>query len=377
MAETSPFELRASQAHQWVRCTGYLRMASSAPDIGDPEIRDQGICFHWAALMVWLGHAVNEGQRVQIDGMSQPIEIDGDMLDAIDDYLDRMRAWPGKARLEDRVSAPRIHPSCGGTVDAWHFDMAQLILDVADAKYGFRFIDPYQNWQLLVYVCGLLDHIGIVDDRTVTVRMWIYQPRAYRRGGPWFKWEVNASQLRAHFNTLRNAAEEVLSPRARCVTGSWCGDCNGRLNCDAFAESVENALEAVSEPIAHDLTPAQTDAQLVRIDRAVDILEARQSALKARAEMFMRDGAQLQHYQLQGGQARLQWKPEVVPALSALAQTKQIKLFNQKPITPTQAKKLLDPAMVDALSDRPSGKLKVTRVDGDRAARIFGQTSET
>ena len=374
MAETSPFELRASQAHQWVRCTGYVRMASSAPDLGDTTIRDEGICFHWAALMVWLGHTVNVGQVVQLDGMQTRVTIDGDMLDGIDEYLDHMRAWGGKTHLEYSIAAPRIHASCGGTIDAWHFDIAALVLDVADAKWGFRFVDPYQNWQLLVYVCGLLDHLAIVDDRAVTVRMWIYQPRAYRRGGPWFKWEVNAALLRAHFNTLRNAAEEVLSPRARCITGEWCNSCNGRLGCDAFAEVAENALEVMREPIEHDLTPTQTDQQLVRVERAMDILEARQSALKARAEMYMRQGTQLQHYQLQGGTSRLQWKPEILPALAAMEATQKVTLHTRKPITPTQAKKLLDPAMVDALSTRPPAGLKVTRVDGDRAARIFGES---
>jgi hypothetical protein len=377
MAETSSFALRASQAHQWVRCTGYLRVAAAAPDISDTQIRDQGIAFHWAALMVWLGHAVNVGQRVQIDGMQTAVDLDDDMLDGIDEYLDHIRSWGPGARLEFSVAAPRIHPQCGGTVDAWRFDQQTMTLDVADAKYGFRFVDSYENWQLLVYVCGLLDFLGIVDDRTVTVRMWIYQPRAYRQGGPWFLWKINAAQLRAHFNTLRNAAEQTMSERAACVTGPWCSQCNGRMGCDAFGEAVENALEVMREPLEHDLTPVQTDQQLVRVERAMDILEARQSALKARAEMFMRNGEQLRHYQLQGGRSNLQWLPEVVPALPNMAKALNIKLFSEKPITPTQAKKLMDPKTVDALSRRPPAGLRVTRVDGDRAARIFGQTSES
>jgi hypothetical protein len=371
MSETSPFLLRASQAHQWVRCNAYNRMIRDMPDIGDPTVREEGLAFHWAALMVWLGHAMPVGTLAP-----NKVAIDDDMLDSIDAYIDRIKTWGGAPRLEFTVGAPRIHRQCGGQTDVFTFNMRDMHLHVGDAKYGYRFVSPYENWQLLVYVCGLLDYLQIVDDREVKVSMHIFQPRAYRNGGPWHTWTVNASHLRAYFNTLRNAADSALGDRATCQTGPHCTNCNARLNCDAFDAAVENALEVCGEPINNDITPGRIDGELLRVERALDILEARQAALTARAEMFMRQGKQLQHYELQGGAGRLAWKPDVLPALQSLAEAKKITLFTQKPITPTQAKKLLDPALVDALSDRPNGKLKVQRAMQDRAARVFGETNE-
>lgn len=371
MAETSPFLLRASQAAQWVRCNAYNRMIRDMPDIGDTTVREEGIAFHWAALMVWLGHAMPVGTLAP-----NGVAIDDDMLDAIDAYIDRIKTWGGTPRLEFTVGAPRIHPMCGGQTDVFTFNVQQMHLHVGDGKYGRRFVNPYECWQLLVYVCGLLDHLQIVDDRAVTVSMHIFQPRALRSGGPWHTWTVNASHLRGYFNTLRNAAEAALSDRATCQTGPHCTNCNARLNCDAYDAAVENALEVVGEPINNDVTPDRIDAELLRVERAVDILEARQSALLARAEMFMRQGKQLLHYNLQGGAGRLIWKPDVLPALQSLAVTQKVELFTHKPITPTQAKKVLDPALVDALSVRPGGKLKVERALQDRAARVFGETNE-
>jgi hypothetical protein len=347
-------------------------MSKDLPDIGDTTIREEGTAFHWAALMVWLGHTVNVGTRAP-----NGVAIDDDMLDGIDEYLSFIRTWGGTPRLEFQVAAPRIHPLCGGTTDAWSFDICTSTLDVGDAKYGYRFVDPYECWQLLVYVCGLLDHLGIVDDTKITVRMHIFQPRAYRRGGPWFHWVVNASMLRAHFNILRMAAEQALSPVAKCATGPWCSNCAARLTCDAYDAAVDAAMQLIGEPISNDLTPARIDSELLRVSRAVEILEARQSALEAQAEHYMREGRQLKHYALQSGRTRAYWKAGMDDALRGIAAARNLKLFAEKPITPTQAKKFLDPAMVDALSDRPPGKLKVVRVDENKAARVFGQTSES
>ena len=376
MSAGAVFALRASQAANWVRCTAYPLMNAGASEIAaDVTVREEGTAFHWAALMVWLGYTLNVGTRTP-----NGIEIDDDMLDAIDEYLPHIRSLGGEPRLEYTVAAPRIHPQCGGTTDAWTWHRTpadSIVLDVIDAKYGYRWVDPFENWQCLVYVSGLLDLLNAVDDTRVTVRIWIFQPRAYRRGGPWFKWEVRASDLRAYFNTLRNAAEATMSERAKCVSGPWCTDCNARLACDTFDAAVENALEVVGEPINNDVTAQRADTELVRVSRALEILDARRTALSARAEMFVRQGVQLRHHELQPGRSRARWKEGMQPALESIEQKEHVVLFHRKPITPTQALKVIDPKLVDALSERPAAGMKLVRVDEKRAARIFGQTSES
>jgi hypothetical protein len=376
MAEATPFLLRASQAHMWVRCTAYASMTVHAVDLVDPVVRDQGICAHWASLMVWLGHRVNVGQRVQVDGMSSVVVVDDEMIDAIDEYLDEIRSWGGRQMLEYSVAAPRIHHACGGTCDAWSYDPQKKTLYVGDLKYGYRFVDVFGNWQLLVYVCGLLDHIGIVDDTEVTVVMAIYQPRSYRGGAGWRKWCVNASLLRTYFNILRNAADEYMSGRGACRTGEHCNNCDARITCDTFDAAVENAIDVVSEPINNLLTADRVDSELLRIERAYEVLEARKSALEARVEMYARNGVQLRHYEMKPGQSRRIWKEGMLPALQSLASTRNVELFKQKPITPTQAEKVIGKDLAQAMSERPPAGLKLAHFDDTKAARVFGQIIE-
>lgn len=360
--------LRASQAHRWVKCSAWSLMTRGVPELSDPTIREEGTAWHWAALMIWLGHAVDIGTAAP-----NGVRITEEMIDAVEEYLDRIRSRGGRPMLEYEVGAPRIHPECGGTCDSWNFVPERMTLYVDDGKFGYRWVDPYENWQLLVYVCGLLDHIGIVDDRHITVEMSIFQPRAYRRDGPWFVWRANAAELRTYFNILNNAAHTVLSPFAKCVTGPWCTQCDGRLACDAYDQAVDNALEVSYEPVNNELTPIRLDAELMRVERATEILEARKVALLARAEMYMREGKQLKHYNMSPGRSRAAWKPGLEASLKAMGVP-----FKERPITPTQVKerKLLPVEVVAALSERPVAGLKVARVDENRAARVFGQIVE-
>lgn len=342
-------------------------MQIGRPDLSDPTVREEGNAFHWAALMVWLGHPVVEG-TIAPNGVA----ITDEMLDGIEEYLSVIRSWRGRPTLEMSLSAARIHPLCGGTTDAWDFDPLIKTLFVADAKFGYRYVEVYRNWQLIGYTCGLLDYLGVIDDQEVIVEMRIFQPRAYRNGGPWFIWRVRASDLRAYFNILSAAAYETMSDNPKAVTGPQCNDCNGRLNCSTFLSSVGTTLELAGEPVEQDLSPEVLDVQLRRVERAKELLEAAQTAYAARAEMFLRQGVQLRSYEMQGTAGRLEWLPGMEQQVIEFGVAMGQELAKPpKPITPTQAGKLIDPTVIAAFSQRKNGGLKLKRVDSNKAAKVF------
>lgn len=363
------FPLRASAAPSWVKCNASPRMQLGRPDISDPTIREEGIAFHWGALMTWLGHQVVAGTIAP-----NSIAITDEMIDGIIEYLDGIRAWGGKPTLEMSIPATRIHPGCGGTTDAWSFDASIKTLYVADAKFGYRFVDVFENWQLLVYVCGLLDYLGIINDQEIIVEMRIFQPRAYRRGGPWFVWRIRASSLRAHFNILASAANATMSENPKATTGAHCNNCNGRLNCSAFLDAVANVLDTAGEPVEQDLPVEMLDIQMQRVDRALELLEAANVAYKARAEMFARNGKQFRHYEMQASSGRLEWLPGVEEQVIQLGYAFDAQLAKPVvPITPTQAGKLINPDVISAFSTRKPGALKLKRIDPNKTRKVFEQ----
>lgn len=361
------YPLRASGASSWVVCHAFPRMQLGRPDISDPTVREEGTAFHWAALMVWLGHLVVVGTVAP-----NKVAITDEMLDGIDEYLTRIRTWPGQATLEMSLSATRIHPQCGGTTDAWAFASHIKTLYVADAKFGYRWVDPFQNWQLLVYVNGLLDYLGIVDDQEIIVEMAIFQPRAYRRGGPWFIWRVRASDLRAQFNILETAAYATMSENPKAVTGPQCNNCNGRLNCSTFLDAVGNVLDTAGEPVEQQLDVAMLDVQMRRVDRAYELLEAAKVAYDARAEMLLREGKQFRSYEMQASSGRLEWSQGMEPVILEIAKSMGKDIAKPlTPITPTQASKLLGENIIASFSERKKGALKLRRIDPNKARKTF------
>lgn len=363
------YPLRASGAPSWVKCHAFPRMNLGRPDISDVTVREEGTAFHWAALMTWLGYQV-------VVGTVAPnlVAITDEMIDAIIEYLEPIRKLNGRPTLEMSVPAARIHPQCGGTTDAWNYDPLTKTLTVIDAKFGYRWVDPFENWQLLVYVCGLLDYLGIIDDQATIVEMRIFQPRAYRRGGPWFIWRVRASDLRGYFNILSDAAYQTMSNNPKATTGPQCNNCNGRLHCSVFMDSVANVLDTAGEPVEHDLTVELLDVQMRRVDRALELLDAADTAYKARAEMFLREGKQFRHYEMQASRGKLEWLPGMDQQVIQLGQAFGVQLAKPvAPITPTQAGKLVDEKVIAAFSVRNSGAMKLKRIDPNKARKVFNQ----
>lgn len=364
------YPLRASGAGTWVKCHAYPRMHNARPDIGDTSVREDGTAFHWACLMVWLGHEVKSGILAP-NGR----EITDEMVDAIQPYLMKIKLWPGEPKLEFSVPAARIHPECGGTTDAFSFDRAARRLYVGDAKFGFRYVDPFECWQLLVYVCALIDYLGISDMPDLVIEMWIYQPRAYRKDGPWQKWVIRASDLMPYVLKLRAAAHATMSDNPHARVGPYCGDCNGRYDCETLAMAVGESLEMASEMVQQDLPPMALETELQRVEWALDVLDARRTGLQARAEHFIRAGKMLRFYSMEGSAGKLVWCEGVEAEVKALGELLGAKLIKDAPlITPTQAKALIDAEIVGAYSTRKPGAMKLKRVSESQIAKLFNST---
>src|SRR5690606_34097666 len=174
---------------------------------------------------------------------------------------------------------PRIAEGFGGTPDAWAYNPDKRRLHIADLKFGFRFVEVWENWQLICYACGLLDMLQL-DDTQTTVEFTIVQPRSYRRDGPGRKWCVLASDLRAHINILQHAAAAA----TRYIPNPGCGDCPGRHVCVALQQSALVALERAYEGDPFELPPPALGDELRRLKDAAKKIDARISGLETQAE---------------------------------------------------------------------------------------------
>lgn len=335
--------------------------------MGDSAQSGEGTAAHWAASEMLCGREVVVGQ-VTPNG----VVIDDEMIDAAWLYCDDVDSVSGLMSVEQYIAIPYVHEHNGGTPDCFKWDVATLTLTVWDFKYGFRYVDAYENWQIIDYVCGITSSISGIDDARVTIDMRVVQPRSYHREGPVRKHVVKLSELRAHFNILASAAGSVFSPEPKAMTGKHCEYCPGRHACPELQKAALNSADVAAVATPFDLPAGAIGRELRYLSRARDLLEARISGLEQEVQAKIRRGERVPFFALEQNPGRLAWNctPEII---FALGQALGVDLQQPpKPITPTQAKKLLPDAVIEINASRPKGEAKLVEVHELTAQKIFG-----
>jgi hypothetical protein len=255
------------------------------------------------------------------------------------------------------------------------------VLEVADYKFGHRFVDEYENDQGIAYTAGIIDHLaqllgkgpGLLD-QAVVVNFTVIQPRCYYKGAPVRTWSVKASDLRAHINILSNAAHVAMAENPPAVTNSECQDCPGRHACPSLQQAAYRDAEIATRSGPAQLPPAAASLELRMLERSLERLQARVEGLREAVAMYGRQGHATPFHALQQGYGRQQW---TVPTEQVLAMGQLFGVDLAKPgvKTPTQAKKAgVDEAVIKAYSITPMGSVKLTPVNPADARRVFGST---
>lgn len=380
-----------SAAHIWGKpdgCTGYVLMAQAYPETEESEESKEGTASHEVGAKMAGAHAramTGYPRKEETVGSvaSNGVVITEAMYDGAELFAEdvgrvmRDTAVFGgdKLGIERRVAAPRVHELSFGTPDAFILDERNRKLYVWDYKFGFEIVEAFENWQAINYVAGIFDELGLdgLADQWFEVIIRIVQPRAPHRDGPVREWRVKASDLRAHINTLNQNAEEALSDRATCRSGSHCKHCPARHACDAALTGGVRLYEAASAPVPVELSPAALAVQFGIIQRARKQLEYLESGYEEQIKGLMRSGASVPGYRVEETVGRERWaKP--VEEVVALGDMLGHDLRKREAITPNQARKLgIDDAVIMAYSEKPRTGTKVVADNGNKAKQVFSK----
>lgn len=366
------FSLRPSAAAVWSVCHGYVRMTAQYPEIPgvvDDTVREEGNAGHWVAHMMGKGYIVTEGTLAP-----NGLEVTDEMLEGAGVFLDELRTCGVPVYQEMTLPAPWIHELCGGTSDAWAWDAARRILRIWDYKFGYRYVDPFESPQLSIYASAVLEFLKLISDAncgSITVELIIVQPRGY--GGDVIKrWRTTVDELRPTLNRLRVAALAVTGENPTLVAGSYCEDCSARHACPALQRASLAALDISAKAIPNDLSPVAAGDALRRLLAAQSYIKAMTSGLQQQLLYAIQQGHVDPHWSIGHGQSRTVWKEGKEAEVIALGKLMGADLAKpMKPVTPVQAKKLLDPAMVDRYSETRSGGRKLIPFN-DRSLRKLG-----
>lgn len=341
----------------------------------------EGDAAHWVANTVVSGGACNEGDVAPNGSI-----ITDEMLDGAELYADTIASrapltsfapW----QTETRVDLSMIHPLCYGTPDFSTysaFDESSPVIEVIDYKFGHRFVDAFENQQLILYGIGKLQELteilkvpyGLLDQR-VTMNFTIVQPRCYV-GNPVRTWSVRASELRAMTNILRAAATATFDAEPKAVVNAQCRDCPGRHACVALQKSGYSDAEFSSTSAPVELSATAASLELSYLERAQNRIESRISGLREVVANYARAGQITPWHKLEQGYGRQRWTMAPAQVL-ALGQMFNVDLSKHATLTPKQAIKAgIDEAVISAYSETPRGEIKLLPATSADARRVFG-----
>lgn len=377
-----------------VACTASLIAQESVPPAPPTEEKAEGTAAHVVAERAAKGELLPPGATFTSEGRVWTVDID--MHNGAKRYAAALGGYHTNLRLEDAVRITAIHPSdCWGTPDAWRaFEFKEWakevgeviagpfvntglehVVRVGDYKYGHRFVDVFENWQLVAYGVGVLERLQLLD-LNVLFEFVLVQPRGYHRDGPVRIWRVRASDIRVMVNHAFNRVAEAFGPMSTATTGEHCLDCTARNVCVVFRNTVANIVDYSGRPELMPLDATAMGHELRILDAALQRLEARRTGLAVAVESTIRAGARVPFYEMAPGRSALKWKDGVTP--EEIAEFGDlIGMELRKPMavmTPTQC---VDAGMDEdtikgEYAERPPAALKLKATNTTAATKAFG-----
>lgn len=360
-----------------VACPGSLKLqeeAAAKGELTETEEQAEGTLAHLVALKyaVGSGHEWPVGRKVKVGAYD--FEIDDDMVDGAAIYSEE--AQPG-GRFENSVSIPDVHPTeCFGTPDYWRaiIETYLKLLKVIDYKYGHRYVEVWQHYQLIAYAAGVARFLNLSLD--FPVMLVIVQPRNYTHGVV-REWKTTVGEI------YRICAEQIaprvalsLAPNPPTYTGRHCLDCQARHVCKTLQTSDASLVDFSGTAEVRDMPDAAVGSELRILKEAIKRLEARYTGLYEHASNLARNKHTIAHWSMQPGQARLKWKDDVTPE-KVVAMGDLFGIDLRKPLavkTPTQCIQAgVDKGIIDGdYAHRPQGAMRLTPDDTVRTRKIFG-----
>ena len=377
MADGDHARLAPSAAARWVACPGSVVLAERFPQEEEGAAAAEGTAAHWLAVEMLTG-----GEAVQAGTTYRGVPITDEMREHVGTYVaevERLSALfgdKGVVKVEFQVDVPSVHRDCWGTLDWVLHSFKDKKLHIRDLKYGYRPVEVFENWQLLCYAAGILDHLGEQAPPDTEVVLGIIQPRAFHRGGPIREWSLPAREVGEYVRRLNAAAHEALGNNPSTCVGPQCKYCPARVGCSALQAAALDAVDQSAGAVLLDVTPQGVGMELALLKRAEAALAARIAGLESSAMASIRSGVVVPGWTVESTIGREEWTAPAAEVIT-LGDMMGVKLAKPpEPITPAQARKAgLDATVTAQYSRRKTGESKLVPVNTTDARRAFGSNN--
>ena len=353
-----------SAAARWLACPGSVRLCSALIKRPPGKAAEEGTAAHKLAELVLTGELDSPAQgRGKVmaktpDGWdilppelaskyASRFEVNGDMVGAVNVYVDYVRSLGGSTMVETRFDLGQSYDGLDGVFGTNDCTVsADGVLHVLDYKHGVNEpVEVEENPQLMLYALGAIGSAPGVDKVVLT----IVQPRCSHRDGPIRSWETTAKALKKWAaKVVKPAIEAINDPNAPLVPGEkqcrWC-EAARQAVCPAVVKNIGRAtgLDLVS-PIAeqHTLPAPQTmsPADRARVLLLEPVLQQWLTAVREIALEEAQRGVILPGLKLVHKITRRRWRDEA-GTVAALRPILGDEMWETKLKSPSQVEKLI------------------------------------
>lgn len=367
--------IQATNLPRVIACEGSVAMERlDRPIAPQSESAREGTAAHELASAVLYRHIADASERIGKQA-ANGIFITAEMADYVTRYTSalaaRMFAVPPQVHVESNVDYVLPNVEVHGRADFILWDAGTQTLYIDDFKYGFRLVEPDENWTLISHAIGYVIRERIQPKRIVFT---IHQPRPHHPSGKSVRdWSISGDQLNEFLEFLRNFFE---TRGNSLTTGPHCYECPAYATCPAARAAETNAID-VSHAVAFtdDISNDDLAALLLDIERAADVLKSSEKALSELAQHRLERGDIIPGRALEIGYGNRQWKPGVTAGMLAMLSGVDIdKLSERKLKSPRQAELAKVPeTVVNLFSQKPITGVKLIKQDISKAAaKAFG-----
>lgn len=375
-----------SKAHRYMVCPGSVALEETCED-STSVYAQEGTAAHELAEMVLTGKVktANEmlGETIHWKEGGEPAKwtVDPDMVDNVQEYVDRIRERVEEFKMLPGVKSVTLHveekvdfsdvigiPDQSGTADIVievEFEDDTVLLSVEDLKYGQGVVvDAEDNEQLLTYAAGVMSAYELVGYDVVKVNVAIHQIRKKHLS----EHTYTAEEVRMHGLSLRTQARVAETQRERFKDGAaaselvlkpgekQCKFCKAKAICPAIRDDITKTVYERTVATADDFDDlTEEDCAKPRFDEdenrswlaacmaKIDMIEDWCKSIRARTFLELEAGEKVPGYKLvEGKRGNRAWKDdaEAEDMLKSM-RVKKDDMYKMSLISPTQAEKIL------------------------------------
>lgn len=356
-------KVRASELARVMKCAGVLYF-KDLPKPERHEVANEGIAASEVLDAMFRGEEIPKMSTVNTP-------ITEDMVTDMTEVYNTVMASAEGNQVNSELKL-NWHSSSGIRITG-RYDISFLngdTLYVDDLKYGYRLVEPEENWQLLIYAIGEVIRLQKAP-KTVVLR--IHQPRAYHPDGTTRSWTIDYETLMDYATRIEKRLHSIAQGENTLQTSEHCKYCAAAASCPAFNKAYWNGIDAIAQFQQDDISNSDLSKLLDMHDRFNEIAKIRKDSLEQLAASRMTEGQVVPGWDMKKRYSNRSWMKNITP--DAIKLMTGIDISETKMISPNQAEKRgLSKDLVKQFTTRFLQGTKVERSNAaGEAAKVFGK----